>query len=172
MSCPSACTASSQTFPSTSTVTAVNLECGTRPGRRNSKRELLTFFQSHDEEGVGGARAGHGNHGRINYIYNNNKKKQTFLFVFHIASTCMKQTSKRTPTHEHGEIGTRRRFLEIHLKNNNSKKVWFIVRTVGKTHCWSESVEPKLFRFGCLIAGLVSGSESSAWWKPASEQTK
>lgn len=80
-------TALSQTFPLTSTVTAVNLECGTRPEWRNSERELLTFVQSHD------GRKGPGQP-LENKLYL--QQKRTFLFVFHIASTCIKQTSKQT----------------------------------------------------------------------------
>lgn len=103
-----------QTFPLTSAITDVNLECGTPPGWRNSERELLTFVQSHDRrEGP--------EQPQENKLYLQWKKNFSLCFSFCI--NLHQANIKANPTHS-WKYPTKSHFLESHLKNNNSKKVW------------------------------------------------
>lgn len=149
-----------QTFPLTSTITDVNLECGTWPEWRNSERELLTFVQSHD----GRERPGQPQENKL-YL----QQKKTFLFVFHFASTCIKQTSKQTRL-MNTEISNKKSLPRDSSEEQQQQEGLIIVHTVekhpdgAKVSSWSSS--DRL----CLTSGSLFESESCARWKPASKQ--
>lgn len=84
---------------------------------------------------------GQGSHRRINYIYNKKKLFSLFFILHQLASS--KHQSK--PDSWTRKYPTRSHFLEIHLKNNNSKKVW-LSSTLSKNTRMVRSVELKLFR--------------------------
>lgn len=68
---------------------------------------------------TGGRRRG--SHRRINYIYKKNKK--TLFFLFSILHQLASSKHESAPDSWARKYRTRSHFLEIHLENNNSKKV-------------------------------------------------
>lgn len=126
-----------QTFSLTSTITDVNLECGTRPEWRNSERELLTFVQSHD----GRERPGQPQENKL-YLQ---QKKKNFSLCFSFCINLHQANIKANPTHEHGNI---------QQEVTSSRFIWRTTtarRFDYRPHCrktpgWCESVELKLFR--------------------------
>lgn len=157
-------TAPSQTFPLTSTVTAVNLECGTRPERRNSERELLTFVQSHD------GRKGPGQP-QENKLYL--QQKRTLSLCFSYCIYLHQANIKANPTHEHGNIQQGVTSFETHLKKNNSKKVRLSSTLLKHTQlvwwCWAEALQTGSVSLLDSHLGQPS-SHRAARWRPASEQ--